>query len=236
MSAYFSFKVLPELADPGYYSDKAVLSRTFIHENTYFATITYLGSCLYHDTIRTQMMAHPLGRIILFIFVYWNYILLRPFFPITSFSNAGDSGRSERNAQFYRVGTMLVKIFYLWGKYFLGFMLNWVIYLGLATDRDMRFVRGLFLTNVGTMSISVFLHTLRFKKALPPTLTFSIYLMQIYGTFLALPYSYDMFSSHKRLLALTTLGLVVNMTRKRWMHGIWCGLCVYLLEFTDIAW
>ena len=238
VSAYFSFKVLPELADPGYYSDKAVLSRTFIHENTYFSTITFLGSCLYHDTIRAKMMEHPIGRIIMFVFAYWLYVIIRPFFPLTSFSNAGSSmaGRSSRNEAFYRIGTTLVKIFYLWGKYFLGFFVNWMCYLGIGTDKDMRFIRGLYLMNVGTVSISVFLHTLRFKKALPPTLAFSIYLGQIYGTFLALPYCYDLFLGHKQLLALTIFGLAINMTRNRNLHAIWCGLCVYLLEFSSIEW
>jgi len=100
----------------------------------------------------------------------------------------------------------------------------------------MRFVRGLYLMNVGTVSISVFLHTLRFKKALSPTLAFSIYLGQIYGTFLALPYCYDLFLGHKRLLSLAIFGLLVNMTRSRKLHALWCGLCVILLEFSDIDW
>jgi hypothetical protein len=229
---------LPELADPGYYSDKAVLSRSFVHENTFFTTITFLGSCLYHDTIRTNMMAHPVGRIIMFLLSYWMYCVVRPLFPITSFSNAGSrqSGRTAKNEEFYRVGTRLVKFFYLWAKYFLGFVLNWVVYLGLASEKDMFFVRGLYLLNVGTVSISVFLHTLRFKKALPPTLTFSIYLGQIYCSFLALPYCYSLFSEHKMLVGLGVLGLVVNMKRNRYYHAVWCGLCACLLEFTDIEW
>jgi hypothetical protein len=237
-SAYFSFKVLPELADPGYYSDKAVLSRVFIHENVYFTAISFLGACLYHDKVRANMMAHPLGRIILFVFAYWLYIVVRPFFPRTSFSNAGSSmaGRSKKNQYFYEIGTTLVKIFYLWAKYFLGFYVNWLMYLGIHTEKDALFIRGLFLMNVGTVSISVFLHTLRFKKALPPVVSFSIYLGQIYGTFLALPYCKDLFWDHKRLLALTISGLLLNMTRKRWIHGVWCAVCVYLLEFSEIEW
>ena len=237
-SAYFTFKVLPELADPGYYSDKAVLSRRFIHENTYFGTVCFVGSLLYHDKIRSTMMVHPLGRMILLIFVYWPYVVVRPFFPTTRFSNAGSSmsGRSAKNEAFYRVGTSLVKIFYLWGKYILGFYLNWVCYLSLGSDNDMKVIRGIYLMNMGTVSISVFLHTLRFKKQLPPTLSFSLYLSQIYGTFLALPYCYDLFFGHKRLLFLAASGLLINLTRNRVFHVCWCGVCMYLMEFSDVQW
>ena len=238
VSAYFSFKVLPELADPGYYSDRAVLSRTFIHENTYFGLLTFMGSCMYNEKIHSNLMAHPIGRILLLIFGYWSYVVVRPFFPTTSFSNAGSSmaGRSSRNEGFYRVGTLLVKIFYLWAKYFLGFFLNWVCCLGLGSESDRRVMRGIYLMNLGTVSISVFLHTLRFKKQLPPILAFSIYLGQIYGTFLALPYCYDLFFGHKRLLSLAIAGIVINMSRKRAFHAVWCAVCMFLLEFSDIEW
>ena len=238
VSAYFSFKVLPELADPGYYSDKAVLSRTFIHENTYFSVVTFVGSCMYHDKIRSTLMAHPIGRLLLLVFGYWAYVVVRPFFPITRFSNAGSSmaGRSSRNEAFYRVGTLLVKIFFLWGKYVLGFFLNWVCCLGIGSESDRRAIRGIYLMNLGTVSISVFLHTLRFKKQLPPTLAFSLYLAQIYGTFLGLPYCYDVFFGHKRLLSLAIAGIVINMSRNRAFHAVWCGVCMYLLEFSDIEW
>ena len=53
----------------------------------------------------------------------------------------------------------------------------------------MKFIRGLFLLNVGTVSIFIFLHTLRFKKVLSPKLTFSLYLVHIYLTFVRIPFS-----------------------------------------------
>lgn len=37
------------------------------------------------------------------------------------------------------------------------------------------------LTQLLVPGIAIFLHTLRFKKVLPPKLTFSVYLLQIYG-------------------------------------------------------
>jgi hypothetical protein len=47
----------------------------------------------------------------------------------------------------------------------------------------MKWVRGLWLLNAGTVSIAVFLHTMRFKKLLPPRTTFSCYLIMAYASF-----------------------------------------------------
>jgi hypothetical protein len=232
VTAYFSFKVLPDIADPGYYSDKAVLSRRFIHENIYFSTVGFVGSCLYNNEIRTNMMAHPIGKLIVFIFLYWPYVVIRPFFPSTSFSDAGSgmAGRSPNNERFYKIGTLMVKVFYLWGKFVLGFFFNWICYLNIGSHSEQVVIRGIFLMNIGTLSISVFLHTLRFKRVLPPTLTFSIYLGQIYGTFIALPYCINLFLDQKILFSIALLGIVVNFTRNRALHGVWCGFCMYTIE------
>ena len=183
ISAYFSFRVLPDVSDPGYYSDRAVLSRKFVHENIYFQLLTYVGSTMYNDILRTNIQTNYMASVLQYIFVFWPYVMVRPFFPRTKFSSAGDarSGRSAKNEWFYTVGTLAVKVFYMWGKYFLGFYTNHLVFLGTYTESDMFFIRGLFMLNAGTISISVFLHTLRFKKVLPPKLTFSIYLAQIYA-------------------------------------------------------
>jgi len=182
-SAYLSFKVLPELDDAGYYSDKAVLSRKFVHENIFYQMMTVFGSMYYHDGCRAALKSSVWGQIVEFVYIFWPYILLRTWFPVTRFQNAGSSkqGRSLAYEKFYSIGTQMIKLFYLWAKYFLGFHINFIVFLGIMTDDDMKLIRGMFLLNVGTVSISIFLHTLRFKKVLPPRLTFSLYILQIYA-------------------------------------------------------
>ena len=54
----------------------------------------------------------------------------------------------------------------------MGFHVNYLRFLGLISPTDMRWVRGLWLLNSGTVSIAVFLHTMRFKRLLPPRVTF----------------------------------------------------------------
>jgi len=237
-SAYFSFKVLPNLSDAGYYSDKAVLSRFFVFENLFFQLYALFGSIYYNDDLRARMQSSLLGRGLEVIFVFFPYVLVRPWFPTTRFSKAGTSmsGRSKANERFYKIGTLMVKFFYLWGKYFLGFFINFFVFLGKPNNLEMKFIRGLFLLNVGTISIAVFLHTLRFKKVLAPRLTFSLYLAQIYATFSALPIAYVMFTSNPFLSSWTLAGLLGNLTRSHMIHVIWCCSTFYLLCLSKTVW
>ncbi|KAG7374369.1 hypothetical protein IV203_013464 [Nitzschia inconspicua] len=238
-SAFFSFKVLPDLDDPGYYSDQAVASRTFVHENIFFTLLATWGSVYYNETWRDNIQSTVFGQIMEAVWVFFPYVLVRPFFPTTSFSSAGSGrrSRSERNETFYRYGTLAVKFFYLWAKYFLGFMVNSLWLLKAATPEQSKFLKGMFLLNLGTVSIAIFLHTLRFKKVLPAKLTFSIYLLQIYATFSAIPLAFDLFASHKAMCGMQLLGILANMTRKRWVHAAWCCLMLYLVKFRqDLEW
>jgi len=238
-SAYFSFKVLPELNDPGYYSDKAVLSRTFVHENIFFTLMCIFGSVYYNEQARETLRSSLAGRILEYIYVFWPYILIRTWFPITRFKNAGTThnGRTTKNEQFYQIATSMVKFFYLWAKYFLGFYVNFMVFLDLMTPENWKFLHGMFLLNLGTVSLSIFLHTLRFKKVLPAKFTMSIYLAQIYATFSAIPLAYDMFISHPKLCAVAATGIAGNMTRNRKIHAIWClGAMLLLTSETGIEW
>ena len=53
---------------------------------------------------------------------------------------------------------------------------------------------------------------------------------------MAIPFAYQMFASHKKLCALCFLGIMVNMTRKRWMHGVWATIAYILLDYSSIQW
>lgn len=224
--------------DPGYYSDKAVLSRSFVHENIFFTVFASFGSIYYNHGAREILRSNLGGRIIEFAYVFWPYIVIRPWYPITRFSNAGQTykGRTEKNKRFYETATLMVKLFYLWAKYFLGFFMNFSIFLDLVSEEHWRFMSGMLLLNTGTVSLSIFLHTLRFKKVLPAKLTMSIYLAQIYLTFTALPTVLAMFAAHPKLCLLCFTGLLGNATRNRKIHAVWCGIAMLLLTQTEIEW
>jgi len=238
-SAYFSFKVLPELKDAGYYSDKGVLSRNFLHENIFYQSMCLFGSVYYDSGLRQTLQSTLPGRITEMVFLFFPYAVIRPFFPITRFRDGGKQSKSRTEGaleKFYSVGTTMIKIFYLWAKYFLGFHINFMTYLGLIKPENLVFVHGLYLLNAGTVSLGVYLHTLRFKKILPAWFTFSFYLCQIYATFSALPYAFDTFMGHPKLCLVSLSGLLCNMTRNRLIHAVWCLCTMLLLTSTNIEW
>jgi hypothetical protein len=214
------------------------MSRSFVHENIYFTLMCFWASTYYHAGHRSTLRAHPIGRIAEAAFIFFPYIVVRPFFPLTRFKDAGTTykGRSEKNEKFYEIGTTMVKIFYLWAKYFLGFFVNFMVYLDLVTPETWKLLRGMFLLNLGTVSLAMFLHTLRFKKILPPKFTFTLYLMQIYATFSGLPLAIQMFLAHPKLCALCLAGLLCNMTRNRRIHAVWCSAAMFLMTQYQIDW
>jgi hypothetical protein len=67
-------------------------------------------------------------------------------------------------------------------KDFLGFFVNIAWSMKITAPEHAKFLRRIFLLNVvGTVSIAIFLHTLRFRKVLPAKFTFSLYLLQIWA-------------------------------------------------------
>ncbi|CAB9504094.1 expressed unknown protein [Seminavis robusta] len=238
-SAYFSFKVLPKGVDAGYYSDKGVLSRDFIHENAFFQMMCLFGS-VYYDSGRRELLRSTLpGKFVEILFIFFPYAIVRPFFPVTSFNKAATRQKNTRSSgleRFYEIGTTMIKIFYLWAKYFLGFHINFMVFLGIVKPQNQMFVHGLYLLNLGTVSLGVFLHTLRFKKILPAWFTFSVYLCQIYATFTALPYAIDVFGTHPKLCLVSLAGFLLNMTRSKKLHACWSVGTMLLLVLADIEW
>jgi hypothetical protein len=96
-SAYFSVKALPDAVDSGYYSNKAVASRKFIHENIFFSLMAVWGSVyLNYQGNMDKLQVNPLGWVVGRIFLFFPYVVVRPFFPTTSFSKGG-SGRQSRS-------------------------------------------------------------------------------------------------------------------------------------------
>jgi hypothetical protein len=209
-----------------------------VHENIYFTVMAVFGSIYYNENARVVLRSNLGGRIIESIYVFWPFIVIRPWYPITQFSNAGQTykGRTVKNQRFYEVATLMVKFFYLWAKYFLGFFMNFMIFLDLVKEEHWQFMHGMLLLNTGTVSLAIFLHTLRFKKVLPAKFTMSLYLAQIYLTFLAVPIIIQMFVSHPKLCAVCFAGLLGNATRNRKIHAVWCGIAMFLLTQTEIEW
>mmetsp|Transcript_9133 Transcript_9133/g.23224 ORF Transcript_9133/g.23224 Transcript_9133/m.23224 type:complete len:150 (-) Transcript_9133:210-659(-) len=115
-------------------------------------------------------------------------------------------------SSFYFTGTELIRYFYLWGKHCMGFGFNYLFFLGSVGDDDMRtWGVPLLLLNTGTVSIAIFLHTLRFKKLMKPRHSFLTYLAMAYASFLAVPPLCIKLLSEPLVAYLVVQGIVLNL-------------------------
>ena len=120
--------------------------------------------------------------------VFLPYLLLRPFFPKTQLRTGikNDNTKTTDHKTFYILSIYAIKFFVLFGKHYIGLFINSVRYLGgLSTTGDEKILHFMMIGNCGTVSIGMFLHTLRFKNVLRPKISMSLYLMMLYTPMIA---------------------------------------------------
>lgn len=76
-----------------------------------------------------------------------------------------------------------------------------------------------------------FLHTLRFKKLLPPRVTFSVYTLMAYASFAGGAALLPLFVEHPKIIAFTAVGMLLNFWRGR-QYLLKIYFVVALLLFT----
>jgi len=84
-NASYFFSFLPRNADPGYYSDKSVMSYKFLLENIFFSGLLFFAAAYMNDTFYNAMQKVPF---IENLFVFLPYAVIRPFFPKTRFRDS----------------------------------------------------------------------------------------------------------------------------------------------------
>jgi hypothetical protein len=154
-------------------------------------------------------------------FVFLPYFA-RGYFPKTSF-RAGlktIGNKTAGNASFYFVVTWVTKIFYIWAKHFIGFGLNYYRFLDKVSPENTRLVYNMLLWSAFATTISMFLHTLKFKGFIGPRTSYLIYMGSYLATFYAIARLGPMLIASPRLLALIAGGVAVNF-------GPWWATHVY---------
>lgn len=119
-----------------------------------------------------------------YFFVFLPYYC-RFLFPKTSFRDSLNSptNKSKDNHQFFLLVGWVTKIFYVWAKHFIGFFLNYVRFSGRITEEDQRHMFLLLLFSGFATTVSMFLHTLKFKGLLKPRTSYLIYMASYLATF-----------------------------------------------------
>jgi predicted heme/steroid binding protein len=216
--------------DSGEYfgSKNATVSRDFIVENFYYQVLTAFSSLYYYPQFYDLFRSNIIGKVIEVVFVFLPFVLIRPLFPKTLLRVAvgnSDKNNSDDHQFFFVFSAWAIKFCVLFGKHYVGFFVNAVRYLGgLNTPEAERLLQFMMLANAGTVSISVFLHTLKFKSKLSPKVAMSIYLMILYTPVIPIYQLTPMCYVYWKLLIIFTIGLFINFADKKiqtiWTFGI----------------
>jgi len=218
--AIFTFTFLPKRnADSGYFSDKGTLTYPFVKENLFFAAILCFQWFYYNDNLYPFIKyAYPLEY--LFVFLPYNFRFLTAKTRIRDALSNIPNRSTEQNQTFYFYMTWLTKLFYIWAKHYIGFFLNYLRFQNKATPDHQYGVFLLLIAACFATTIAMFLHTLRFRKYLPPRVSFLTYVVAYLSTFIGYAMVFPVFLQHATLFWITLIGLVINLISLR-------GFCMY---------
>jgi hypothetical protein len=215
-----------------YFGNKnATVSKNFVKENLFYQIITSFSTIYYYPQYYQLLRSNYLGRFIEIVFVFLPYVIIRPFFPKTLLrdaANNGDKVATEDHKLFFKISTFMIKFAVLFGKHYIGFFINTVRFLGgLSSQGEEKLLQLMMLANAGTISISIFLHTLKFKNKLSPKVAHSIYLMLVFSPFIAIVQLVPSCFIYWKMFIIFTIGLFVNFTPKT-LNIVWTILVMIL--------
>lgn len=223
ISASMTFTFLPKKQlDPGYYSDKSTLSYKFIFENSFYATILTFQWIYMNEDVYKYLLSYPIfGGAFEVLFVFLPYALIRePFFPKTHFRDSVniDKNKTEKNKIFYSFGTSITAIFYLFAKHCIGFALNYFRYINILPASVIPNLHFMLLASCAATTISMFLHTLKFKGYISGRVSFSLYVISYLFTVYSWVGLYPIFYHNFPILVIALVGLVINRYNNPLFH------------------
>jgi len=214
-----TFTFLPKKqADPGYFSDRTVLSYNFIKENQFFAMLLLFAWVYYNERFFWIFKQTIIVEMVLVFFPY----VLRTFFPKTRMRDAlevNDVKNSEKNRFFFRTVTYITKGFYIWAKHYIGFFLNYAQYLDRFTDEERYHLYLLLIFSAFATTIALFLHTLKFKGYIGPRTSFVSYMGSYFLTFYSYYQILPIFYHNIDISIIVFIGLLLNFRDKKIQFG-----------------
>ena len=204
-------------ADPGYYSDRGTLSYAFIVENSFFSGLL-LFQWLYYSDYFYSLIDNSI--VIDNLIVFLPYII-RQLWPKTSFRDSlknSEKNKTASNKQFYVIATTITKVFYVWAKHYIGYFLNYARFFNRVNPEQIYYIYLLLIFSAFATTISIFLHTLKFKGYIGPRLSFIIYMISYLSTFYSFIRIREIFFIHYDLTFYVLIGVVLNFQSLYYQH------------------
>ena len=160
--------VLPKREDPGFaaVSDKSVLSYYTVLENSFYSLQLLFACCYLSDDIRPLIRRTKVIEPLFVFFVFY----MRHLWPSSRISASLNNAKnkSDKNRLTLTVSAYAIKVFYLLAKHFIGTFPLYLAYLGRLTEEDQRLLYGVQIVSAYASTISIFIHTLKFKRKIGP--------------------------------------------------------------------
>jgi hypothetical protein len=222
-----SFKFLKkDSKHQGYFSDKFTLSYEFISENLFFALILLFQWLYYSNKFYPIIKGLSL---IENVFVFLPYVL-RLLFPKTSFGDSIVNSRekTDSNKVFLSNMVRLSKLYYIFAKHYIGFFLNYIRFLDLMPSEYYLYIYAMLIFSAFATTISMFLHTLKFKKYIGAKTSIILYVISYLFTLYPMVCIFYCLSDQIVLIAIAFVGIVVNILARDHQNKYQLGVMILL--------
>jgi hypothetical protein len=113
---------------------------------------------------------------------------------------------------------MITKIFYVWAKHYIGYFLNYARFFNRINSEQISYIYLLLIFSAFATTISVFLHTLKFKGYIGPRLSYIIYMISYLSTFYSFIQIREIFFIHYDLTLYVLIGVILNFQSLYYQH------------------
>lgn len=219
LNAATTFTFLPKTDIPGFaaVADKSVLSYYTVVENGFYALQLVFVTCYLREDLRAKVRSLIVVEPYYCFFVFYLREVLWHSSRISSALKSTDKTTTEKNRLIMIVSAYGIKCFYLFAKHFVGFLPNYMIFLGRLTWDDQRLLYGVQVLSAYAATVSIFIHTLKFKGYIGPITALVAYDIIIPG-FAYLYFNMSMVIMRNwDLAALCAVSLFMNLVPR------WCG-------------
>ena len=168
INAAYTFTFLPKKEDPGFaaVSDKAVLSYYTVVENSFYASQLLFACCYLHEKYFKIIRKTIVLEALYVFFIFY----IRHLWPTSRINAAltNSKNKTDANRKTLILSSYAIKFFYLFAKHFIGTFPLYLQFLG-RVDKDMQYnLYGIQILSSYAATISIFIHTLKFKKWIGP--------------------------------------------------------------------
>lgn len=233
INAALTFTFLPRKEDPGFaaVADKSVLSYYTVVENSFYAMQLLFVSIYLHESYRENFIRRLVGplsvlggrSLVEYFYVFFVFYVRGVFWPVSRIRNAlanSEKNKSEQNMMILKASAYAIKVFYLFAKHFVGFFVNYLIFLGRVEHRgnDQRLLYGVQLLSGYAATVSIFIHTLKFKGYIGPLTAMVAYDIIIPGYAYLFWNARHLLTNNPQLACVCLVALFVNLLPKPCWH------------------